>query len=90
MSTADAELPGQIRLVLERVAEVATERMGSGFEAERLLGSTEGLRTLLPLLQGSAGLRALLRRELAGRLDDDAAADLVAADDGAAERAIAN
>lgn len=82
-------LPEQVTVVLAAAATVAAARMGHDIDVARLVGSPEGIRTLLPLLSGSAGLRALLRQRLGDKVSQSPAVELLSEDPAVAGKAAA-
>ncbi|CAM3269456.1 MBL fold metallo-hydrolase [Stackebrandtia soli] len=80
-ATSDDEsepgLPADIETVLRYAADVAARRLDHDVDTDHLVSTTEGMRSLLPLLSGSTGLRALLRRRIGDVLTDATARALI-------------
>lgn len=88
--TADLEdaLPSEVRRVLAAAARVAAQRLPDDIDPDQLTASAEGVRSVLPLVHGSAGLRTLLRLELGDQVSTSPAVDLLSSDPETAGRGV--
>lgn len=73
-------LPDDLRLVLAATIKVAAARLGTDVNVQHFSDDPAGVRSVLPLLRGSSGLRTLLRDHLGAHLVSPAAIQLLSPD----------